>query len=158
MTPIFAELRNDHHDDETNCIVIDGWKTTDDNEQGTVVARICLDTYKVWWTDQLYAHDASCTAIVKGTIEKHKQENPINTPDFMVNAAGMVLYGDNLAEQLDLLWEAENSVPDEVSPLQKYEWEPVESLREIIEDLSDTFKSIYKEGFEAGKQQLAKPL
>lgn len=72
MNSIFAELRNDHHDDEMNCIVIEGWKPADDNEQGTVVARICLDTYKVWWTDQLYANDASCKAIVQETIAEAK--------------------------------------------------------------------------------------
>lgn len=72
MNSIFAELRNDHHDDEMNCIVIDGCKPADDNEQGTVVARICLDTYKVWWTDQLYANDASCKAIVQETIAEAK--------------------------------------------------------------------------------------
>lgn len=37
---MYAELRNDYYDEKENCITIDGWKTCDDNEEGTVVAFV----------------------------------------------------------------------------------------------------------------------
>lgn len=40
MSSIYAEVRNDFYNEEEKKIYIDAWKTGDDNEEGTVVAKI----------------------------------------------------------------------------------------------------------------------
>lgn len=37
---MYAEFRNDYYNEEENFIAIDGWKTADDNEEGSTVAFV----------------------------------------------------------------------------------------------------------------------
>lgn len=45
---MFAELRNDYYDPDEKCYCIDGWRTSNNNEEGIVIARVYKDkvTYK----------------------------------------------------------------------------------------------------------------
>lgn len=42
----WAEIRNDHFDEEEKCIFIDAWETDNDNEEGKVIAKIYEDGNK----------------------------------------------------------------------------------------------------------------
>ncbi len=56
---------------------------------------------------------------------------------FRVKAASYYLSGDNIAEQLALLDEAESTIPNEVSVWEKFEYEPLDNLMDYIDDLTD---------------------
>lgn len=45
-TSKWAEIRNDHFDEEEKCIFIDAWETDNDNEEGKVIAKIYEDGNK----------------------------------------------------------------------------------------------------------------
>ena len=36
----YAEIRNDYINEEENTVYIDAWITGDDNEEGTVIAKV----------------------------------------------------------------------------------------------------------------------
>lgn len=50
----FGEIRYDYYDDIQKCHTIDGWKTSDDNEEGIVIARAFAD--KIEFSDAEYGN------------------------------------------------------------------------------------------------------
>ncbi len=50
----FGEIRYDYYDDVQQCHTIDGWKTSDDNEEGVVIAKVFAD--RVEFSDTDYAN------------------------------------------------------------------------------------------------------
>ena len=50
----FGEIRYDYYDDVQKCHTIDGWKTSDDNEEGVVIAKVFAD--RVEFSDTDYAN------------------------------------------------------------------------------------------------------
>ena len=63
----FSEVRTDHVDDN-GVTTIDGWKTDDDNEEGTVIGYFI--TGEVYWTNPDYQFDP----MVKEVVEELKQQ------------------------------------------------------------------------------------
>lgn len=59
----WAEIRNDFYDDEEQKVYIDAWKTSNDNEEGTVIAKVNYKTKKVEYLDndakQIFMHKKS---------------------------------------------------------------------------------------------------
>ena len=48
------QYRYDYYDDVQKCHTIDGWKTSDDNEEGIVIAKVFAD--RVEFSDTDYAN------------------------------------------------------------------------------------------------------
>lgn len=47
---MFSEVRIDYYDDIQNVWCVDAWKTSDDNEEGEVIAKINADTFAIEYT------------------------------------------------------------------------------------------------------------
>ena len=62
MDSIFSEIRTDH-EDENGVLYIDGWKSEDDNEEGTVIGYFING--EVYWTNSEYQFDSYVQEVVK---------------------------------------------------------------------------------------------
>lgn len=52
---IYSEVKIDHFDDVDNVWCVDAWKTSDDDEEGEVIAKIDGDTYAIeYCNDECY--------------------------------------------------------------------------------------------------------
>lgn len=56
----FAEIRYDYYDDIQKCHVIDGWKTADDSEEGSVLARVFADKVEFVKAEYAECYDVLC--------------------------------------------------------------------------------------------------
>ena len=66
----YSELRNDYVDDGK--IHIDGWKTSDDDEQGKILATIDIATHQIEWKDQDAFSIAQVHQYIRETIDEIK--------------------------------------------------------------------------------------
>lgn len=64
----YGELRNNYTDEDENEVYIDAWKTADDNEEGTVIAKINTKTYKVTYLDVNAMTDTDVQELIQDTI------------------------------------------------------------------------------------------
>ena len=72
MESIWTEIRNDFEDNFK--IHIDGWETTDDNENGKVIAKINTLTKKVKYVDKRARTDKYAQSVINETIENLIEE------------------------------------------------------------------------------------
>jgi hypothetical protein len=64
----WAEIRNDFVCEDSHKIYIDAWLTDDDNEEGTVIARIDMDTKNIEYFDNDARTDSYAQEIIRETI------------------------------------------------------------------------------------------
>ena len=64
----WAEIRNDFVCEDSHKIYIDAWNTDNDNEEGTVIARIDMNTKNIEYFDDDAKVDAYAQEIIKETI------------------------------------------------------------------------------------------
>ena len=72
MESIWTEIRNDFEDNFK--LHIDGWETTDDNENGKVIAKINTLTKKVKYVDKRARTDKYAQSVINETIENLIEE------------------------------------------------------------------------------------
>lgn len=65
----WAEIRNDFYDDEEQKVYIDAWETDDDNEEGTVIAKVDYKTKEVEYLDEKAKTDSYAQEIIKETFD-----------------------------------------------------------------------------------------
>lgn len=63
----WMEIRNNFVDEKENKVYIDAWQTYDENEEGTVIAKIDIDTNNVEYLDDDARTDCYAQAIIKET-------------------------------------------------------------------------------------------
>lgn len=76
-TNIFAEVRTDFFDEETNRISIDAWRTFDNDEEGKVLGWIDAETQQVIWAKDTTAEEKNCPLVkeeIKNALEELKNE------------------------------------------------------------------------------------
>lgn len=75
----WSEVRNDFIDDDNICY-IDAWETSDDNEEGIVIAYVDRNTGKVIYTNPIALNDELAQEAIKEAIEMAKEDsdNPDN--------------------------------------------------------------------------------
>ena len=64
----YAELRNNYVDEDTNEVYIDAWKTDNDSEEGTVVAKVNRKTHDIAYLDAAAITDPETQELIKETI------------------------------------------------------------------------------------------
>lgn len=75
MESIWKELHNTYYSESEKAICIDGWTTDDDNEEGTVIAKIHTDNgYIVEYLDPRAETDPYAQEIIRQTIEELEAE------------------------------------------------------------------------------------
>lgn len=52
MASKYAEIRTDYVDEDENIVYVDAWKSPDDNEEGTVIAKIHQNNSTVEYLDE----------------------------------------------------------------------------------------------------------
>ena len=67
--------------------------------------------------------------------------------NFREKAASFVLCNDDITEALELL-DNSDTIPDEVTVWEKFEYDPIENLINYI----DTIESMLKDAYEEGKR------
>lgn len=65
----WAEIRNDFVCEDSHNIYIDAWLTDDDNEEGTVIARIIADTKEIEYFDDDARTDDYAQEVIREAIE-----------------------------------------------------------------------------------------
>lgn len=65
----WAEIRCDFYDDEEEKWFVDAWLTDNDNEEGTVIAKIDLATKKVEYIDADARYDEYAQEVIKEMLE-----------------------------------------------------------------------------------------
>lgn len=65
----YAELRNNYTDEDKNEVYIDAWKTDDDSEEGTVVAKINTKTYDITYLDAAAITDPEAQELIQDTSD-----------------------------------------------------------------------------------------
>lgn len=65
-----SEVRNTHIDEDEGLVYIDVYTSNDDDEEGFVVAVVCVDTHKVIW----FKNDYRNHPLVLESINEAKQE------------------------------------------------------------------------------------
>ena len=66
----YAELRNNYIDEDTNEVYIDAWKTDDDSEEGTVVAKVNTKTHDITYLDAAAITDPEAQELIQDTIKE----------------------------------------------------------------------------------------
>lgn len=66
----YAELRNNYTDEDENEVYIDAWKTDDDSEEGTVIAKINTKTYNITYLDAAAITDPEAQELIQDTIKE----------------------------------------------------------------------------------------
>jgi hypothetical protein len=69
----WTEIRNDFYDEEENCWCIDAWKTPDDNEEGSVIAKV-YDNGEVVYLDEDAKVDYLAQEVIQETLEMVEKE------------------------------------------------------------------------------------
>lgn len=67
----WTEIRNDFVCEDSHKVYIDAWLTEDDNEEGTVIARIDMDTKNIEYFDDDAKTDDYAQEIIKETIAEY---------------------------------------------------------------------------------------
>ena len=66
--------------------------------------------------------------------------------NFREKAASFILSNDNIAEALDLLDNANDTIPSEVIVWEKFEYDPIESIIEHIDTIAEMLEEAYTQG------------
>ena len=66
--------------------------------------------------------------------------------NFREKAASFVLSNDNIAEALDLLDNANDTIPSEVIVWEKFEYDPIESIIDYIDTIAEMLEDAYTQG------------
>lgn len=66
----YAELRNNYTDEDENEVYIDAWKTDNDSEEGTVIAKVNTKTYNVTYLDAAAITDPEAQELIQDTIKE----------------------------------------------------------------------------------------
>ena len=67
----WAEIRNNYYDDTEHKVYIDAWETEyDDNEEGTVIAKVNYKTKEVEYRDKDARTDAYAQEIINETLKQ----------------------------------------------------------------------------------------
>jgi len=66
--------------------------------------------------------------------------------NFREKAASFVLCNDNLTKALELLDNSSDTIPDEVTVWEKFEYDPIENIIEYIDTIETMLKEAYIEG------------
>ena len=67
--------------------------------------------------------------------------------NFRVKAASFVLSNEDVEKALELLDETSGGkIPDEVVVWDKFQWEPIESIMEYIDQIAGMLEEAYEEG------------
>lgn len=66
----YTELKNNYIDEDTNEVYIDAWKTDDDSEEGTVVAKINTKTYNITYLEAAAITDPEAQELIQDTIKE----------------------------------------------------------------------------------------
>lgn len=74
--------------------------------------------------------------------------------NFRERAAGFVLCNDNIEEALILLDNAENTIPEEVTVWDKFEYDPLENILDYINTIAEMLEATYKQGVQDGIKPL----
>ena len=69
-TSKWAEIRADYYDDEEEKQYIDAWETDDDDEEGSVIAKIDLASGEVEYLDDDAKSDPYAQEVIKEMIEE----------------------------------------------------------------------------------------
>ena len=77
----WAEIRIDYLDEETNFWSVDAWKTTDDNEDGRVIAYIDNHSGRVVYTDPLARIDKYAQEEIAAKVAEIKKEHPFSVTE-----------------------------------------------------------------------------
>jgi len=65
----YAEVRGNHFDDIEQVQMIDAWLTDDDNEEGSVIAKVHLDTKTVDYIDPDARYDEYAQEVINEVLE-----------------------------------------------------------------------------------------
>lgn len=65
----WAEIRCDFFDDEEEKWCVDAWLTDDDNEEGTIIAKIDLATKTIEYLDTDARYDEYAQEVIKEMLE-----------------------------------------------------------------------------------------
>lgn len=68
----WSEIRNDFVCEDSHKIYIDAWTTDNDSEEGTVIARIDIDTGSIEYFDEDAKTDDYAQEVIKETINELK--------------------------------------------------------------------------------------
>lgn len=131
MESIWMEIRNTYYDESEKCICIDGWTTDDDNEEGTVIAKIHTDNgFIVEYLDLRAETDPYVQEIIRQTIEELETDEEEQEPEpdvlhITVNFRLLMREGETVDEALQRFTEV---VLDDVVSLAEHhmDWELVE--------------------------------
>lgn len=63
----YSELRNNYVDEDE--VYIDAWKTNNDSEEGTVIAKINTNTYNITYLDAAAITDPEVQELIQDTIQ-----------------------------------------------------------------------------------------
>lgn len=64
----YGEIRNDFYSDEEQKIYIDAWFTEDDNEEGTVIAKVSYKTKEIEYLDNDAKTDSYAQEVINETL------------------------------------------------------------------------------------------
>ena len=64
----WAEIRNDYCDEDEGKVYIDAWKTDNDSEEGTVIAKIDYKTKEIEYLDKMAKTDSYAQEIINETL------------------------------------------------------------------------------------------
>lgn len=66
---MWGEIRNDYFHDDERKVYIDAWETADDNEEGTVIAKVNVDTGEVEYLDERAKSDSYAQEVIGEVLE-----------------------------------------------------------------------------------------
>jgi hypothetical protein len=66
----YSEIRNDFYDDTENKVYIDARFTEDDNEEGTVIAKVNYKTKEIEYLDKDAMTDKCAQEIINETLKE----------------------------------------------------------------------------------------
>ena len=66
----WSDIRCDFFDEEEEKYFVDAWKTDDDNEEGTVIAKVNYKTKEVEYLDNDARTDAYAQEIINETLKQ----------------------------------------------------------------------------------------
>lgn len=66
---MWGEVRNNYFDDDERKVYIDAWETADDNEEGTVIAKVNVDTGEVEYLDKRAKSDSYVQEVIGEVLE-----------------------------------------------------------------------------------------
>lgn len=66
---MYAEIRNDFYNDAEGKVFIDAWKTDDDNEEGSVIAKVDILTKEIEYLDPAAKADPYAQELIADVIK-----------------------------------------------------------------------------------------